>query len=64
MEWIKCIEALPIDGQWVLSFSGNNAVIGEPRGWQQCVVIYQDGAFQMGCDKQPNHWMPLPEPPK
>ena len=60
-KWINADKKLPKEGEWVLSFTLLDYII--PRPWNAHTAKFEDGSFQMGCNKQPTHWMPLPEPP-
>ena len=79
MEWIKCSDRTPVEGQLVLClldkripFDDKIMYLNGVPIFPQCVLIYKKLAPHMNAmfldnrlhSYNPNYWMPLPEPPK
>jgi Protein of unknown function (DUF551) len=54
------IETAPKDGTRILITSNWTDYANKPLG---CEVGRWDGFQWVACEKEPTHWMPLPEPP-
>jgi len=53
MEWIKVEDELPNNENEVLTFCFDCCTVG----------FLRNGVWELDCDLEPSHWMPLPEPP-
>jgi hypothetical protein len=62
MNWIKCSEKMPEDGQSVLIWDGENVIPANKSDYSETGFISWS---YCGEDvKNATHWMPFPDPPQ
>lgn len=54
MNWIKCSEKMPQNGERVLTLEGRTVYTS----------FYDDGGWSFPYPINPSHWMPIPLPPE
>jgi hypothetical protein len=66
MEWIKCSERLPEEGEYVLTYDGNLNLDNKPFYEIAAYRTFNNGSFFISGPyslQNIKFWMPLPSPP-